>query len=255
MFLFKKIVAPFFFPIPFCVELLLVGLILLWFTKRQSLGKILVTTAFLFLLMVGYPKVPDWMLGRIEWQYHPFTNSQSRDYKWIVILGGGHSADPRLPETDRLSTSSILRVVEGIRLWRMFPNAKIVLSGGRTFGQQYTEAEVMSAAAISLGVPREAMVLEDRARDTQEESEFMKPIVKADPFLLVTSASHMPRSMGLFLKQGLHPVPAPADYQVKKNSDRLTPFSFFPFSGSISKAENATYETLGLVWESLNGRM
>src|SRR5207253_2584324 len=57
MFLFKKLLAPFLMPVPFCLALLLLGLVLLWLTRRQRAGKWLATLGALLLLLLGYGSV------------------------------------------------------------------------------------------------------------------------------------------------------------------------------------------------------
>jgi len=75
---------------------------------------------------------------------------------------------------------------------------------------------------------------------------------KDDPFVLVTSAIHMPRAMLLFRQQGMDPVPAPAEITDFARND-ISPFSFFPRAAALSKVEAAWHEYLGLLWAQLNG--
>jgi len=83
-----------------------------------------------------------------------------------------------------------------------------------------------------------------------------KKIVGPDPFLLVTSAAHMPRSMALFRKQGMNPIPAPTGHQVKERQrGEISPGSFFPGIGELEKAEMAVYEYLGLAWVKIRGKI
>jgi len=70
--------------------------------------------------------------------------------------------------------------------------------------------------------------------------------------LLVTSASHMPRSMILFKKLGMHPIPAPTEYQVKGRRG-TSPKRFYPTADGLMKAERAFYEYIGLVWTKMRG--
>mgnify|MGYP005654535111 CR=1 FL=1 len=64
------------------------------------------------------------------------------------------------------------------------------------------------------GVDRENIIIEKKARDTKDHPIYVKEIVGKDKFVLVRSASHMPRAMGLFKKHGMEPIPAPTDYMV-----------------------------------------
>ena len=78
---------------------------------------------------------------------------------------------------------------------------------------------------------------------------------KNDRFILVTSAIHMPRAMGLFANQGLAPIPAPADFLVKRGRLSYDPGMFYPKSGGVVEAESLIRESLGILWAKLRGRM
>ena len=136
--------------------------------------------------------------------------------KWVVVFGGGLTDDFRLSAQEKLSSHSLARLIEGIRLHRELPQSKLVLSGGAVFGSQ-SSARVMAEAAAALGVNPKVLVLETESRDTEEEASLIQRMVKKDRFILVTSAAHMPRSMTHFRKLGLEPIPAPADFQAKRD--------------------------------------
>ena len=116
-------------------------------------------------------------------------------------------------------------------------------------------AEVMADTAVGWGVDHKNIVVEKEAADTKDHVTYVKKIVGEEPFILVTSASHMPRAMALFRKHGMEPIPAPTDYMVKEREGGLTPGVFFPGAGSLEKAERAVHEYLGLVWAWLRGQI
>ena len=138
-----------------------------------------------------------------------------RNVKWVVVLGGGHISDPKLPGTSQLSDSATVRVVEGVRLHKMIPGTKILLSGGVVF-DPVPNARVMAAVAVAIGVNEQDLVLELDSKDTKDEAIIVKEMVGNDRFILVTSASHMPRSVALFKKHGMNPIPAPTGHLVKE---------------------------------------
>jgi uncharacterized SAM-binding protein YcdF (DUF218 family) len=254
LFLFKKIVSTFLFPVPLCLEILLVGLFFLWFTRRQKLGKVFVTLGVALLAVLSYGSLSDMLLKPLEYSYPPKPGIEEiRRAKWIVVLGGGHVYDPRLPITSQFSEESMTRLVEGIRLQKVNPGAKLLLSGGRVFDPA-ADAEIMAQLALSLGVDRQNMVLETASRDTEDEARIIKQMVGNDPFLLVTSASHMPRSVALFNNLGMNPIPAPTGHMVKEARE-LNPRMFFPGVDGLRKAETAFYEYLGLAWAKLRDQI
>ena len=196
----------------------------------------------------GYNAVPNALLRPLEYRYPPVRALQDVEgAKWVVVLGGGHVSDPRLSANSQLSGTTLTRLVEGIRIYRIVTGSRLILSGGAAFGN-ISNAEVMADAAIALGVDKSDIVLETLSRDTEDEAMFIREMVMDDPIVLVTSAAHMPRSMTLFEELGMAPVPAPTDYGVKEGDDRLSPGMFFPGADGLLKVESAFHEYLGLLW-------
>ncbi len=251
MFLLKKIIVPLFSPLSLCLECLFVGMFLLWFTRRQRVGKIMVCLGLILLALFSYAPLPDIALESLECRYAPLADvSQCSDIKWVVVLGGGHNSDPELPATSQLSESSLSRLVEGIRIHRLLPESRLILSGGAVF-DPVSEAEVMARAAEATGVGGDKIILEGLSRDTGDQARLIHEIVGDEEFILVTSASHMPRSMELFRKSGTRPIPAPADYRVKKRQG-ISPGIFFPGADNLRKMEMTFHEYLGKI---VGGRM
>lgn len=250
MFVLKKIVAPFFFPFSVCMELLIAGLILLWFTRRQKAGKLAVTAGFLLLALLSYEPIPALLLRPLERRYPAIAaNQPARSAKWVVVLGGGNTEDKELPWTSNLSHSSLTRLTEGLRLLNQNPNAKLILSGGAPFGT-IPNAVAMAELAKQLGANADRLVLESKSRDTGEEAQYLKDLLGSDPFLMVTSASHMPRAMRIFENAGMHPIPAPTDHDVIDDG-QLSPRAFFPNPAHVGRAERAVYEYLGVASSKL----
>ena len=252
----EKIVSRLFFPVPVICELLLIGLILLWFTRRQKAGKILVTAGTILLLLLGNSQVSAVFLRTLEQRYPPVQLSSlppamvnSADSIYIVVLGSGYASDPRIDLDSHLSEDGLVRLVKGIRLCRKLKGCKLLLSGGPP-GDVLT----MRKIALSLGIPQQDILLEKYSRDTEQEAQFIKPTVGTAPFLLVTSASHMPRAMGLFRKLGMQPIAAPTDYLAKYRG-AITPDGIYPESYGLHEAERTVYEYLGMTWEKLLGQI
>jgi len=176
--------------------------------------------------------------------------------KYVVVLGGGHVTSPTLPFTSQLNEPVIVRLVEGIRLHRQHPGTKLILSGGAGGGSQdpSPNAKLMAELAVELGVNREDIILELESRDTKDEARLIRPLVGDMPFVLVTSASHMPRAMALFKKAGTNPVAGPTDHLVK-NMDSSSFGNWFPASAHLQKSERAFYESLGLLWAGLRDQI
>ena len=253
MFLFKKIVAPLFFPMAVVLLTLILGLFLLILNPRKKTGKVFILIGVLLLGTLSYEAVSEKLLKPLDSMYPPMIYPVNMgDVRWIVVLGGGHTSDQKLSVTSQISDLSLFRLVEGIRLHREIPKSKLILSGGRVF-DPVSEANVMAEVAIAIGIKKENLVLEEVSKDTEDQSRLIYGMVKQEPFILVTSASHMPRSMILFKKLGMHPIPVPTEYQVKESRGTTVPKRFYPTANGLMKAERAFYEYLGLAWTKIKG--
>jgi uncharacterized SAM-binding protein YcdF (DUF218 family) len=261
MFLLKKIAPLLLYPVSLCLGILILGLFCLWVTRRQRLGKGLVTLGTVLLLLLSLPFLSRQTLTPLERRYpallHPETVSwgekSSTAPKWIVVLGGGHRSDPSLPANSQISPAALGRVIEGVRLYKTIPGSKLLLSGGGVF-DPVPESEVMAQIAELLGVKPQDISLESNSRDTADQAEIIAKMIGRERFILVTSASHMPRSMALFRKRGLQPIPAPTDFQVRE-SQGFDPNRFFPKATSLKEVDSALHEYLGLAWAWLRGEI
>lgn len=252
MFLFKKIAGELLAPLSIVLIAAAVALVLLWFTRRQRLGKLIATAAFLLFVTLAYGWLGGPALHALERDYAPMA-APPPGIKWVIVLGGGSYSDPELPPIAQLTESSLARAVEGVRLYRQVPDAKLVLSGGRVFGGG-SDAETMSALALQLGVPRDRIVMEGASEDTEGQARLIREMLKGERCILVTSAVHMRRSIALFRKQGVDALPAPTHYLSQSNPG-IQPADFFPRPGRIRGADAAMHEYLGLAWHWLTGRI
>ncbi len=263
MFWFKKFLAPFFSPVSICLELMALGVMLLFFSRKQRTGKCLVALAMLVLVICSFEGISGRMLQTLESQYPPidFTKVKWPEHegrgtcsvKWIVVLAGGVSGDPTLPIQLQISHHSRVRLVEGIRLHRLLPCSKLLLTGGIGFDGS-PEATTLSRVAEELGVKKSNMVLEVESRDTKDHPFYVREFVENEPFVLVTSAFHMPRAMRLFMKHGLAPIPAPTGHW-KPPVEFWSPSTLFPSATGLRLAELAFHEYMGLTWAWIRGQI
>jgi uncharacterized SAM-binding protein YcdF (DUF218 family) len=259
-FMLKKILSRFLFPLPICIGVLLLGLVLLWLTKKEKAGKIVVTVGTILLLLLSYNISSEKLLRGLERSYPPLDLAGSGELtaqapgagvKWVVVLGGGHTADPSIPLSSQINHPTMVRLVEGMLLYRKNPGSRLIVSGGRVDGA-VSDAELMANFLKAVGVPHQDIILEDQSWDTEDEARLLKPLVQNDAFILVTSASHMLRSMRLFESYGMHPIPAPTDYLVR-DTDTPSADALFPEPGALIKFTRLVYEYLGLAWLTVRG--
>jgi len=248
LFWVKKFLTPFLMPLLLVVYGLAAGVGLLWFSRRQRLGKMLVSAGLLLLLALSCEAVSNSLLRNLEDNY-PILSHPDRSIKWVAVLGGGHNLDPALPLFDSATPKSMVRVFEGVRLYREISNGRLILCGGGFDGD--TDAEAMARVARALGVPEEHLVLESESLDTAQQALALKKLVGTEPFALVTSASHMSRAMALCERQGLHPIAAPTEHRARQNAI-LRDGMWVPSVEGLKKMTTVFYEYIGLVWAKLH---
>lgn len=252
MFLLKKIAGELLSPLSVTVLAFAVALVILWFTRRQRLGKLLATAGLLFLVGVAYGWLGGPAVRALEGDFKPMA-APPAGVQWIVVLGGGAWSDPGLPALYRASESTLARTVEGVRLHRKLAGSKLVLSGGPVYGSG-ADSEAMSALAADLGVGRDAIVADAVSPDTESQARAMRELLKGERCILVTSAVHMRRALALFRKAGVDALPAPTDYLSQTNAG-IRPSDFFPGPRRIRAADAAAHEYLGLAWARLTGEI
>lgn len=254
LFISKKLVSYTLNPLTIIMILLAMGLFLLWRKKHNNSGLLLVflgTVAFVF---AGYGFIGNSLLKGLENKYRPIRDiSEAAGAKWVVVLGAGMTSDLKVPLTSQLSEGSVIRTIEGIRLWRQIKGSKLLFSGGPVFNTQ-SEAFGMAELARQLGTPDSFIIMEDKSLDTDDQARLIKGMVKEDMIVLVTSAAHMKRSVALFKKQGMTVIPAATHFLVK-DEPKFKPNRMFPNSGSIIAAETLFHEYLGMAWSKIRGRI
>lgn len=258
VFALKKILSAWLMPLPVVLALLIMVMWLLRRGDKTSLTRArrVLAAAVAVLFVTSLMPVAELALSALESDHHTLQaiDGSVRDQTlpsvaWIVVLGGGHTYRANRPVTDVVGRSSLVRLVEGIRLHRQIPGSRLLLSGG-TDQYELTEAEAMGSLAKDLGVPAGAMRLDTESLDTAEQAKRVAEIVGKQPFVLVTSASHMPRALALHRALDLEPIPAATDF-ASGQSIRLR--SLIPRSHSLSATTRAWREALGRIWAALTG--
>ncbi len=252
-FLAKKIISTFFHPLGFCLLVMFVGMILWRLRPQKRLGFRLILLSGLILLVCSLPITSHLLMRSLEVQagnYADPAELHRKGVRHIVVLAAAMVTQGKTP-ADRYQTS-ILRVLEGIRLWKAVPGSILVLSGG-AFAWETSDADAMAEFPLQIGIPREALIFETRARDTDDEARLFSEIVGTKPFALVTSALHMSRAMALFRGRGLNPSACPCDFYAR---DLPPVYSWFlPNAGSLAITQGAIHEFLGRAWHRIRGQI
>lgn len=235
-----------------CIVLLCMCTYFLWRQVHARLVKILSMGALVILLLISMGWLPEFMSYSLETKY-PIVTKVDPTIKWVVVLGGGQFNKPNVPANASLTSASIKRMVEGARLLKTLPTAKIVLSGGND-GIYLSEAQLLEQLAALFDIPQHRMVLDSQSLNTAEQALALKNIVHQDPFYLVTSAIHMPRAMALCQHAGLHPIAAPTDVTYYWEGSHWTK-TLIPNTYNMAYFSIAMHEILGLIWAKALGEI
>lgn len=233
-------------PLPMLMMVFVLVFVLLW-RKHYRLAQGVLGLALVLLYVLSTPPAANRLLQPLENQYSKYQN---QPVDAIVVLGGYHRSDERHPITSLLSGESLARLSEGLRLHRLNPGSTLHFSGYNG-NDPMTHAEAMASVAISMGVDPSVIQTNGLPKDTADEAAAWTAELKGRKVALVTSASHMPRSMFLFTHAGLDPVPAPTHF--RSGPVPLAYWrSWLPSDVFLNLSRVAWHEYLGLMWAKIN---
>jgi uncharacterized SAM-binding protein YcdF (DUF218 family) len=227
-------------------------------SARAPYSRGLVITALVLLVVCGFKTLPDALLAPLEDRSPEVAaDADLSGYAGVVVLGGAlESGRFSQYRQQPLLNASAERMTMAVSLWRRHPQLHIVFTGGEGefFGSGPSEAERAQQFFDSMGVPRSALMLETRSQNTYENALLTRALPGLDPqkpWLLLTSAWHMPRALGTFKKAGWNVTPYPVDFR----TGGITPLSNFNLGEGAERWELLLHEALGIAAYRLSGRM
>lgn len=248
MFVAKKVIANILLPPSFLLLILGIALFLLFFTSRQRLGKLLALISFIALLVLSLPSSASLLLGGLERHYPPLSWEKTSEPKalYIALLtansykNGGDEYNP--------GGAGVARAQEAARLSRLLPNLNIIICGDTI------SSLAMKQALVILGIDVAKIIIDKESCDTIESIRNLSKTIKTEKFILITSASHLPRAMLLAKQYGLSPIPAPCDYSA--NFGFINPIQkFLPEARHMARSAAALNEYYGIAYYQLTQRL
>lgn len=249
-FLLSKLSWPFLQPVGLTLVLLIVGAVLSW-TPWWRAGRRMVALAALLAAGLGVSPAGPYLLRHLEERFPQAAPAGPID--GIIVLGGGIDPRSSAAHDQPALTDAAERLTAAAALARRYPDAPLVYSGGSglLLDPDAREAPAAAALLVSLGIDPGRIVLEDQSRDTFENAVLTRALIEpqaGERWLLVTSAFHMPRSVGAFAAAGWSVIPYPVDYRTHAASLRPG------LGGPFAAAHLALHEWLGLIVYRLTGR-
>jgi len=262
MFIFlSKFLPLFVYPLGLACLLILAGVLI----RRPGWRRTALILAFSLLYLGGNHWVAQALARSLEWRYLPAGEIETAPV--IVVLAGGVLTDgyPRaIPELDGTGD----RVIYAAHLYHQGAAPLLLLAGGRIdWISPGPDPGADTAFFLQmLGVPPEALRYELDSRNTYETALNCRELLFAmgiQRIILLTSASHMPRSVGLFERQGFEVIPAPTDFTVTRDqpqsgaAGQLANFLFnlIPSSNNLEMTSRMLKEYFGLFIYKLRGAL
>jgi uncharacterized SAM-binding protein YcdF (DUF218 family) len=196
--------------------LLCLGVVLM-FSRRQGAGKTVLTMVVVVLLIIAIIPLGAWILLPLEKRFPPPKRIPDSVYG-IIVLGGAFERELILAHRQLVLKDSGERIMAFFHLARRYPKAGLIFAGGKgSLGPEGLDDALPAKAFFgAMGIHYERVILEEKARNTYENALFCKKLVGSiEPghWILITSAWHMPRAVGVFRKAGWEVIPYPVDFK------------------------------------------
>lgn len=254
-FVLSKVLASLAIPSNIILGIGVVGMLLL-LTRFRRTGVRLMVACLLIIVLVGLLPIGRGLIALLEDRFPP-GNEVGPPITGIIVLGG--PIDSRLSVARGMLSvgGDVERFIEGAALARRHPSARLVFTGGNPslFHDDPPESFFAVQLFEQLGVPSSRIVLEDKSRNTDENAVFTKRLADPKPgerWLLVTSAVHMPRAVGVFRKAGFPVEPYPVGWHTLPGAN----IWFVPrdLLDGIGALDAASHELVGLFAYWITGR-
>jgi uncharacterized SAM-binding protein YcdF (DUF218 family) len=220
------------------------------------IGRSLMITSLVLLLVLGLSPAANWLILPLEMRF-PVPALEGRTIDGIIVLGG--SVQERQTEAHGLMAlnDAAERVTAMADLARRFPAARVIFTGGSApfSGSEKSEGSLVLDNLVSLGLRPDRVIIEAESRNTHDNAVMSRRLANPRPgetWLLVTSAWHMPRSVGIFRQADWPVVAYPVDFRTAGWGDSSR--GFWSVSDGLRRTDTATREWMGLLVYRLTGR-
>jgi uncharacterized SAM-binding protein YcdF (DUF218 family) len=251
----SRILGFFAYPSNVLIAIGLLGLVLL-LTRFTRLASWLIVTSLVLIAVAGLSPLGNALILPLEQRFPPWDASRGPP-DGIVLLGGMISPDVSAARGAVALNEAAERITVTAELARRYPNARIVLTGGRNalIFDEGIEAVFAVRQLEALGVAHDRIAAEEQARNTIENAVFSRLVANPKPgerWLLVTSAYHMPRAMAVFRAAGFPVEAYPVDWRTRGPIDMVRPFA--SLGDGLRRTDTAVHEWAGLLAYRLTGK-
>jgi len=253
MFVISKIIGFFLHPFVWVVLLLIAA----WITRNPARKKILLRLCICVFVFFSNSYITKNIWYRYQWPYDEMKPGEK--YAAGILLGGFVSYDEERNRSYFNRSSD--RFIQAARLYKQGKIAKIIMTGGNALfikNTEYNEADFVVKNLIALGIPATDIFIERKAKNTIENSIYTAKILDSAhvpaPYVLITSAIHMPRAVKIFTKTGIRVRPYPCDFQVLSSDTRFSWQSIVPSSAAFEMWNILFREFVGAISQGFTQR-
>jgi len=238
-FLFSKLLLIFILPLTWILTFLIAGLI----AKRLKLKQRFLITSAVLLVIFSNPFLFDQFVNVWDIQPVPLKNNH---YSCVIVLGGFSSDDAK---GNGMFNGASDRFIQGVKLFITSKASHILISGGNgnLLADNFREGDWVKTQLLQFKIPDSCILIENKSRNTIENAAFSKILLQKNhlqsPYILVTSAFHMRRSLGIFKKAGIDVAPYPCNYM--KGNGGFSLAEFVPDASILGNWNIYTKEMVG----------
>jgi uncharacterized SAM-binding protein YcdF (DUF218 family) len=189
----------------------------------------------------------NWLANK--WQTPRGVINASKKYSCGIVLGGFASLDA---DESAYFNGAADRFIQVLKLYKVGEIQHILISGGnsKAGSQAFREAAWVKNELVTMGVPDSVILIEDRSNNTLDNARNSKELLDSGhlqpPYLLITSAYHMPRATLLFNKAGVRTEQFACNYSGAKQG--LSISMLLPRLSVLSDWEGYLKEAVGYWW-------
>lgn len=232
---------------------LLIGVFLVWRGRRA--GKKIVAGALTLIVMFGFTQASTWLMIPLEKRFVEYRNKiDGGPYAGIIVLSGSERPSQSTVHNQALLKEYGERLVEAAKLARLFPDLPLIHSGGIGKEGEWTESDVARKFFDDAAIDPSRIQFEGHSYNTYTNAMETRKLIAEEekrPWLLVTSAFHMPRSVGSFRRAGINIQPYPVDYMTRLEFGGIF---YFRLADNLKRLDLAAHEWLGLLVYYMTGR-
>lgn len=184
------------------------------------------------------------LLGYLEYQIPSASIAERVGARTIVVLAAHAERDLAIPLSSRINEGAAFRLIETISLFQSGTNPAVIVTG------EGDTPHIMKEVLVSAGIPSAHITVDDQSWSTYESGRNLAPALGDVPFLLVTSAGHMPRAIKVFRKAGTNPCAVPTHFLTRSNWMAI---QYLPSPRHLVYSDLAVSEYEALVWYAING--